>query len=177
MKIIALGASNSKTSINKELAHFTANQFESKSIDLIDLNDFPLPLYSSDYEAENGLPELAIEFNKRLQDADLIIISFAEHNGTYTVIFKNLFDWISRVSLKMFENKKLFLLSTAPGPRGGVGVLEHAISRFPRHGGDIVDTFTLPEFNVNFKKTEGIVNEELKNEFTQKVNQIQLLFS
>jgi NAD(P)H-dependent FMN reductase len=112
-----------------------------------------------------------------LQDADLIIISFAEHNGTYTVIFKNLFDWVSRVSLKMFENKKLFLLSTAPGPRGGVGVLEHALSRFPRHGGDIVDTFTLPEFNVNFKKTEGIVNEELKNEFTQKVNQIQLLFS
>lgn len=177
MKIIALGASNSKTSINKELAHFTANQFESTSVDLIDLNDFPLPLYSSDYEAENGLPELAIKFHNRLQDADLVIISFAEHNGTYTVVFKNLFDWVSRVSLKMFDNKKLFLLSTAPGPRGGIGVLEHAINRFPRHGGEIVHTFTLPEFNLNFTKTDGIVNEKLKSEFTEKVNQIQSLFS
>ena len=85
--------------------------------------------------------------------------------------------YLFRLFTTSISNKKLFLLSTAPGPRGGVGVLEHALSRFPRHGGDIVDTFTLPEFNVNFKKTEGIVNEELKNEFTQKVNQIQLLFS
>ena len=35
-KIIAFGASNSETSINKQLATYAANQFENTSIEILD---------------------------------------------------------------------------------------------------------------------------------------------
>ena len=173
MKIVAFGASNSKKSINKEFAKFAANQFKSTSVDVLDLNDYPLPIYSIDIEQEDGLPENAVLFYEKLKDSDMIIISFAEHNGSYAVAFKNLFDWLSRVELKMFEGKKLFLLSTAPGPRGGVGVLEHAIDRFPRHGAVISAVFTLPQYNQHFSTEEGILDEELRAKFMEKVTMIE----
>ena len=173
MKIVAFGASNSKKSINKEFARFAANQFNSSALEVLDLNDYPLPIYSVDMETEQGLPENAVLFHEKLKESDLIIISFAEHNGSYAVVFKNLFDWVSRVNLKMFEGKKLFLLSTAPGPRGGVGVLEHAIDRFPRHGAVISSVFTLPQYHQNFSETDGILDEELRTKFMEKVNLIE----
>ena len=47
-KIIAFGGSNSKNSINKELAAYTANQINNVEVEVLDLNDFELPLYGID---------------------------------------------------------------------------------------------------------------------------------
>lgn len=165
MNILAFGASTSEKSINKQLASDAANQFEGHSIDVIDLNDFPLPLFSVDLEAESGHPAIIQTFIQKLDNADLIIISMAEHNGGFTAAFKNLFDWTSRVKANLFENKKLFLLATSPGGRGGMSSLEAALSRFPRHGAQIVDQFSLPKFNENFHPEKGISNEELNASF------------
>jgi len=174
MKIIAFGASASKKSINKQFAIFAANLFDEAEIEVLDLNDFPLPLFTVDLEREMGIPDHAKKFHDKLQTADLIIISVAEHNGTYTAAFKNLFDWVSRYQMKMFIGKKMFLLSTAPGPRGGQGSLEAALSRFPRHGAEIVAHFSLPNFQENFDVEKGIINEELKNIFLDKIKEIKL---
>ncbi|WP_310555385.1 NAD(P)H-dependent oxidoreductase, partial [Flavobacterium sp.] len=95
-KIIAFGASSSKTSINKQLATYAASLFENSSVEILDLNDYELPLFSVDKEKENGIPQQAHDFYTKLGTADLIVISFAEHNGAYSTAFKNIFDWISR---------------------------------------------------------------------------------
>ena len=79
MKILAFGASNSKNSINKKLAAYAASFFENADIILIDLNDFEMPIFSVDREAQSGHPETVKEFVRILGEADLIIISLAEH--------------------------------------------------------------------------------------------------
>ncbi|MCC6838120.1 MAG: NAD(P)H-dependent oxidoreductase [Bacteroidia bacterium] len=173
MNIIAFGASTSKKSINKLFATFVANQFEGNTTDVLDLNDFPLPLFSVDLEAEGGHPPIIHQFIQKLESADLIIISMAEHNGGFTAAFKNLFDWTSRVKANMFENKKLFLLATSPGGRGGMSSLEAALSRFPRHGAQIIGQFSLPKFNENFNADKGILNEELKASFLKELNAVR----
>ena len=89
--IVALGASNSKNSINRKLANFAAHQVADAEVNLLDLNDFEMPLYSTDREKE-GIPEKAHAFKATLNASDGIIISFAEHNGAYTTAFKNIFD-------------------------------------------------------------------------------------
>ena len=61
-KIIAFGASSSKNSINKQLANYVANQFQNANVDLLDLNDYEMPLYSVDKEKNQGIPELAKAF-------------------------------------------------------------------------------------------------------------------
>jgi len=172
MNILAFGASTSKKSINKQFATFVANQFKGNTIDVLDLNDFPLPLFSVDLEAESGHPTIITDFIKKLESADLIVISMTEHNGGFTAAFKNLFDWTSRVKANVFENKKLFLVATSPGARGGASSLEAAVNRFPRHGGEIIGQFSLPKFNENFSSEKGIVNEELSTAFLKELNSV-----
>ena len=172
-KIIAFGASSSKQSINKQLATFAANQFQNVSVEILDLNDYEMPIFSVDKEKENGIHPLAQEFYSKLGSADLIIISFAEHNGNYSSAFKNILDWTSRINAKTFQEKPMLLLATSPGARGGSSVLEIATKRFPFQGGIVKGSFSLPSFGENFDAEKGITNEELKNEFVKIVNSIE----
>lgn len=166
-KIIAFGASSSKTSINKQLATYTANQFQNVSVEILDLNDYEMPIYSVDKEKENGIPQLAHDFYSKLGSADLIIISFAEHNGAYSAAFKSIFDWASRINGKTFQEKPMLLLATSPGVRGGSSVLEIAKNRFPFQGGIVKGSFSLPNFNDNFDVEKGITNEEMRNQLLE----------
>lgn len=172
-KIIAFGASSSKNSINKQLATYAANQFQNAEVEILDLNDFELPVYSTDKEKETGIPQLAHDFYTKLGSADLIIISFAEHNGSYSAAFKNIFDWSSRINSKTFQEKPMLLLATSPGPRGASTILEIAKNRFPFQGGIVKGSFSLPSFNDNFNAESGITNEELRNQLLKIVDSIE----
>lgn len=163
-KIIAFGASSSTTSINKKFATYTANLFENANIEILDLNDFEMPIYSSDKELAIGLPQLARNFYTKLQEAEIVIISFAEHNGAYTTAFKNIFDWVSRVNNKFLLDKSVLLLSTSNGVRGGSTVLEIAKNRLPFHGAIIKGTFSLPSYSANFDTEIGITDVAIKNQ-------------
>jgi NAD(P)H-dependent FMN reductase len=173
-KIIAFGASSSKTSINKQLATYAAKQFKDVEVEILDLNDYEMPIFSTDKETDNGIPQLAHDFYSKLGTADLIVISFAEHNGAYSAAFKNIFDWTSRINAKTFQEKQTLLLSTSPGPRGGSSVLEIAKNRFPFQGAVVKGSFSLPSFYENFDAVNGIINDEYKNQLMGIVNSIQL---
>ena len=169
-KIFAFGASSSKQSINKQLATFAANQFQNVTIEILDLNDYEMPIFSVDKEKENGIHPLAQEFYSKLGSADLIIISFAEHNGNYSSAFKNILDWTSRINAKTFQEKPMLLLATSPGARGGSSVLEIASKRFPFQGGIVKGSFSLPSFYENFDVINGIIHPEYKNQLLEIVN-------
>ncbi len=167
-KIVAFGASNSRQSINQKLASWAAEQLSDVSIDLLDLNDFEMPIYSIDRETESGIPEKAKAFKETVKEADGIIISLAEHNGCYTSAFKNIIDWVSRIEKGTWAGKPVLLLSTSPGPRGGAGVIGIAKNAFPYQGAIVTGAFSLPSFNQNFD--EGIVDAELRNQFHEALN-------
>jgi chromate reductase, NAD(P)H dehydrogenase (quinone) len=67
------------------------------------------------------------------------------------------------------------LLSTSTGPRGGATVLEIAKNRFPFQGGNVVGNFALPRFNDNFEEGKGIINEDLKQDLKEIMNQVNEL--
>ena len=108
-KLLAFGASSSKNSRNKKLASYVANRMAPKEAILIDLNEFEMPIYSEDREQEIGIPDKAHEFKKLVNESIGIIISLAEHNGSYTSAFKNIYDWISVIETKVWGNKPLIL--------------------------------------------------------------------
>jgi NAD(P)H-dependent FMN reductase len=93
----------------------------------------------------------------------------AEHNGSYTAWFKNLFDWVSRINGKFLQDKKILLLSTSPGARGAQSVMASALDRFPRHGAIILASFSLPNFNENFDPEKGVIKEDLKEQYDEIV--------
>lgn len=162
MKILAFGASTSHQSINKQLATYAASLVEGAEVEVLDLNDFDLPIFSQDIEDSIGQPEPAHRFITKIANTDAIIISFAEHNGSYTAAYKNIFDWASRVEQKVFQNKKVIMLSTSPGPGGASSVLAGATGSAPYFSADLKGSLSIPSFFDNFDtKQQKIIDPSL----------------
>ncbi len=168
-KIVAFGASSSRNSINKKLATFAANQLSDAAITILDLNDFEIPIYSIDREQESGIPDLAKQFKALIQDADGIIVSFAEHNSSFTAAYKNIYDWMSRLEGSVWGGKPMFLLATSPGGRGAKTVLEAALSAYQRGNENKLASFSLPTFGQNFSEEGGIVDGDLLASFKEQL--------
>ena len=171
--IITFAGSNSRNSINKKLAVLASSQLQNTKNTLLDLNDFPLPLYGVDMEMENGFPENVKRFNELLLSTDGIILSLAEHNGAYTAAFKNLFDWLSRIDKNVWKNKPMLLMSASPGGRGGASVFNTASNSFPHLGGNIVASFSLGFFGKNYSDNK-ILEEDLHKEFLNEILKFEL---
>jgi chromate reductase, NAD(P)H dehydrogenase (quinone) len=173
MNLVAFAASSSRNSINRQLVSYAASLVEGAEVEVLDLNDYEMPLFSVDREAELGHPEPAKAFLAKLAASDALMISFAEHNGSYTAAWKNLFDWSSRVNGKVFQNKPMVLLSTSPGARGGASVLATATSAAPFYGGQVKASLAIPDFHQNFDVERGTLNNyELKQELIKAVSQL-----
>jgi NAD(P)H-dependent FMN reductase len=174
MKILGFAGSNSSQSINRKLVSYVSSYFGGHEVEILDLNDYEMPIYSMDRERDNGIPQLACDFAQKIDGSDLLIVSLAENNSAYSAAFKNIFDWVSRItSRKVFGGKPMFLMATSPGTRGGASVLEIAKARFPRSGADIIDTFSLPAFYENFDDAKGIVNLELRLQLESKIKLVK----
>lgn len=173
MKIIAFAASNSSKSINKKLATYATALLDNVEVEVLDLNDYEMPLFGEDKEAEIGQPDKAKNFLKKIADSDALVISFAEHNGSYTAAYKNIFDWSSRVNPKVFQKKPMVLLSTSPGPGGAASVLAAAENSAPYFDGDVKAVLSVPSFYENFDLELSVIkNTEIK---TQLLNAMRSL--
>lgn len=176
MKALAFGASSSGDSINKAFASFAVREFssiEDMLIEVIDLRDYQMPIFSTDIQENEGIPSKARDFFEKIYEADLLVISLAEHNGAYTAAFKNILDWASVIDMNLFSQSKMFLLSTSPGVRGGSSVMNIALGRFPFMGARIEGHFSLPEYYKNFSPSQGILNPSLKESFLVEVEKVK----
>lgn len=158
-RILAFAASSSSRSINRKLVGYACSLLEDAEIEIVDINDYEMPLFSVDREEDLGQPELARAFLQKINAADGIVISFAEHNGAYSAAYKNLYDWVSRIRPRVYEGKPMVLLATSPGGRGGRSVLEHALAQIPRFGGEVRGSFSLPSFADNFDGETGCIRD------------------
>ncbi|MGK0412527.1 MAG: chromate reductase [Polaribacter sp.] len=171
-KVIVFAGSNSNKSINKELAKYAASLVKNVELEILDLNDFELPVYGIDEETKNGIPKKVIEFLEAVHSADGIILSLAEHNGNFSAAFKNVYDWSSRIEQKLWKNIPMLLMATSPGGRGGATVLAIAKSGFPYMGGNIVADFSLSSFYENFKDGK-IINEDIFSVLEAQVDKFE----
>lgn len=171
-KILAIGGSNSKASINKQLATYAAQQLNGTATEVVDLNDYDIPIYGIDHETEKGFPSEALRLNELFDTADGFVVSLAEHNGSYAVAFKNVTDWLSRINREVWRNKPMLLMATSPGGRGGATVLEAAKGSYPHAAAQVVGTFSLPKFHENFS-ADGITDENLRESLAENIQALQ----
>ncbi len=159
--IVAFAGSNSSTSINFKLVTYTQKLLSGHDVKLIDLAKHPLPMYSEDHEKDKGFDPWLNDFKNELASSTGIIISVNEHNGQPSAYFKNLVDWLSRMDRAFLKEKKVLLMATSPGKRGGASALEATKILFPRFGAEIVATFSLPSFLENMDIEKGITDVDL----------------
>ncbi len=171
MNILAFAASNSSQSINRQLIDHAGRLLEGGligdvAVETIDLNDYEMPIYSIDRQNEGGVPQLAQDFYDTIGAADAVIISFAEHNGFYTVAYKNLFDWASRINRRVYQDKPAVLFSSSLGSRGGANVLDTAVMSGQFFGYDVKASLSVPSFHENFDTHSGnFRNADLAEQF------------
>jgi chromate reductase, NAD(P)H dehydrogenase (quinone) len=131
-KIIAFAGSTRTDSHNKKLVKLAAAgaQTAGAEVTVIDLRDFPMPLYDEDLEAQSGLPAPAREFKQLLMAHQGLLIASPEYNSSLTAVLKNAIDWASRPEpndppLAAFANKVAAIMSASPGALGGLRGLVH----------------------------------------------------
>jgi len=157
MKILALSTSNSLQSINQAFAIWAAKQLAASSIQVRNMNDYELPIYSPQREQECPKPDAVRGFLSDVEEADIIIIGYAEHNGNFTAAWKNVSDWVSRSERRFFLNKPVLALATSPGKGGAASVLALGKTQVAHSGGDLVEAISLPSFQEHYNENEGQV--------------------
>lgn len=172
-KVLAFGASNSQNSINRQLVTYAASCLKNVEVEILDLNDYEMPIYSIDREQETGIHPLAHQFKGKIKESDALMISFAEHNGSYTAAYKNIYDWISRIERNVWLDRPIFVMATSPGGRGGKGVLTTVLNQFKHSKVNLVSDFSLPHFSQNFNKGGGISDTELQKRFDLELEKFQ----
>lgn len=135
IKVLAFAGSTRQDSFNKRLARAAAAKAEQAGaeVTVIDLKEFPLPLFDQDLEAAEGIPENALRIKKLMGEHDGLLLSCPEYNSSLTAVLKNLIDWVSRrqegeAPLAAFTGKTAVLFSASPGGLGGLRGLVHVRS-------------------------------------------------
>lgn len=150
--LLALAGSNSSTSINYQLVQYTASLVQEHSVQQLNMAQRPFPMYSEDAEKQQGYPSALVELKDKIQQAEGLILSVNEHNGSPSAYFKNIIDWLSRIERHFLADTQVLLMATSPGKRGAIGSLTVVQDLLPRFGAQIAATFSLPSFPENFKE-------------------------
>ena len=134
-KILAFAGSTRTDSYNKKLVKISSIGATDAGADVtvIDLRDFPMPLYDGDLEQKDGLPSNARKLKDIMLSHQGFLISSPEYNSSISAVFKNVIDWTSRQSegeipLACFKNKVAGIMSASPGGLGGLRGLVHVRS-------------------------------------------------
>jgi chromate reductase, NAD(P)H dehydrogenase (quinone) len=127
IKILAFAGSLRHNSYNKKLIKIAVEAAREKGaeVTLIDLKDYPMPIYDGDIEKEHGMPENAQKFKELMIDHQGFLIASPEYNSSYSGVLKNVIDWASRPQhgekpLIAFNGKVAAIISTSTGGLGGV---------------------------------------------------------
>ena len=127
-KIIAFAGSIREESFNWKLLQIAANGARQADADVtvVNLADYPMPLFNQDLEASEGMPDTARRLKQLMIESDGLLIASPEYNSAFSPLLKNTIDWISRAEdsdeppLAAYKGKVAAILSASPGPLGGL---------------------------------------------------------
>ncbi|MBB1059797.1 NADPH-dependent FMN reductase [Marilutibacter spongiae] len=126
-RLLAFAGSLREASYNRRLIPVLAAGAEAAgaTVTLVELRDFPLPVYDGDIEAA-GMPGNVRRLQALLGEHDGLLVSTPEYNGSMPALVKNTLDWISRPmedgrpGTALFAGKVAGIVSASPGPLGGL---------------------------------------------------------
>ncbi|MGE5086565.1 MAG: NADPH-dependent FMN reductase [Bacillota bacterium] len=149
-------------SFNKKLiriAHSIVKDHPDIDAELCEFNDFPMPMYDGDIETGIGIPAGVEKLAKKIRDADAIIISSPEYNGSIPGTLKNAIDWLSRLDPVPVAGKQVLTMGASTGQFAAIKGNFHL--RVPFH---VLNAFVYPEyFGVAFSETAFDEKGKLKD--------------
>jgi len=133
---------------------------------VLDLKDYPLPLFDEDLEREQGTPENATKLKQSFLDHDGLLIASPEYNSSITPLLKNTIDWVSRPAegeapLAAYRSKVAALMAASPGGLGGLRGLVHVRSILSNIGVIVLpDQIAVPRAFEAFDNDGQLIDEK-----------------
>ena len=131
-KILAFAGSTRTDSFNKRLVKVAAAGANEAGahVTVIDLKNFPIPLYDEDLEKKEGLHSNVLKLKDLMLTHHGFLISSPEYNSSISGVLKNMIDWTSRPRdveppSGCYQDKIAGLMSASPGALGGLRGLVH----------------------------------------------------
>ena len=135
-RVLVFAGSARRDSLNKKLARvgFEAVKRAGAEATFLDLDDYEMPVYHGDLEAEGGMPQNARRVREAFMAHDALLVSSPENNQSISALLKNTIDWLSRdvgdgkgpnSGLAPYRGKVAGIMNATPGPYGGVRHLFH----------------------------------------------------
>ena len=177
-KILAFAGSTRTASYNKQLVRIAAEaaRVAGAEVSLLDLRDYPLPLFDGDLEDQQGLPENARKLKAIFLAHDALLIASPEYNSSITAVLKNTLDWISRgetdvePALAAFRGKTAALISASPGALGGLRGLVHLRAILGNIGVIVLpDQVAVPKAHEVLDDQGGLKDERTARQVTRVV--------
>lgn len=134
---ILVASCNNNLKLGQKLEELALKQCN--NVELINLVDLNLPLYSTKEEEENGIPEVALDLANKILDLNSFIVVAPEYNGVMPPVLNNAISWTSRATKDWREafNNKVVLLGTHSGG-GGTKVLQAMRIQFQHLGANVL---------------------------------------
>lgn len=167
-RVLAFAGSARRGSLNRRLVDFAAGTVREAGVEctVLDLADYPLPLYDADLEAAEGLPPAAAALRERFLEHDALLIAAPEYNSSITPLLKNTLDWVSRGpggegDLAPYRGKLAALLAASPGALGGLRGLVTVRSILGNIGVTVIpEQFALARAGEAFDPAGGLADSD-----------------
>ena len=167
-RILAFAGSARKESYNQRLIHVAASGASSAGADvtMLNLKDYPLPLFDEDLEREEGTPQNALKLKKLFLEHDGLLIASPEYNSSISPLLKNTVDWVSRPAegepmLAAYQEKVAAIMGASPGGLGGLRGLVHLRSILSSIGVIVIpDQVAIPQAFGAFDDAGNLKDEK-----------------
>ena len=160
---ILVASSNNNQKLGLKLKELALAQ--NCEVDLINLVDLRLPLYSTVEEQENGIPESALDLATKILELKAFIIVAPEYNGVMPPVLNNAMAWTSRATKDWRDafNEKIVGLATHSGGGGAKGLQAMRIM-FQHLGANILarEILTTYEKPLNDESAIAMINSLVK---------------
>jgi NAD(P)H-dependent FMN reductase len=131
-RVLAFAGSARTDSFNVKLVNIAAEgaREAGAEVTVLNLKDFPMPLFNQDLEAAEGPPEQATRLKGIMLAHEGLLIASPEYNSSISPLLKNTIDWVSRPAdgepmLAVYRDKVAAVMSASPGGLGGLRGLVH----------------------------------------------------
>ncbi len=171
VKILAFSGSARRNSIHKKLLKTAVKGAEDAGaeVTVIDIRDYPIPLYDGDLEDGEGIPENAQKIRALFDNHDGFLLACPEYNSSITPLLKNIIDWVSRPQdgvsgLVHYTGKTAALLSASGGNLAGLRGLFTVRQILSVLGVHVIpEQFGLSGANKAFDENDYMVDEGPRN--------------
>ncbi len=165
-KILAFAGSAREASFNKRMIQVAVDgaREAGAEVTLVDLRDYPLPLFDQDEEAAYGLPPNGRKLKELFLTHQGLLIASPEYNSSISPLLKNTLDWISRPvegqqPLAEYAGKTAVIMSASPGALGGLRGLVHVRAILGNIGVVVLPTtLSIPVANKVFAADGSLVD-------------------